>query len=95
MWRRQGVGRALVQHAVEHAEAAGASCIDLTANEEKQAGRPLYRALGSNERDTASFRLHIAARSSTERSHLPSQGTRQSAASGASARVLPLLPQGP
>ena len=32
-WRRQGIGRALVLHAVDQAEAAGASRIDLTANE--------------------------------------------------------------
>ncbi|HSD79061.1 MAG TPA: GNAT family N-acetyltransferase [Solirubrobacteraceae bacterium] len=61
-WRRQGIGRALVQHAIEQAEAAGASRIDLTANEAKQAGRALYQSLGFRQRDTASFRLHIAAR---------------------------------
>jgi ribosomal protein S18 acetylase RimI-like enzyme len=67
-WRRRGIGRALVRHAIEQAEAAGASRIDLTANDEKQAGRALYRSLGFHERDTGSFRLHIAARNQAERS---------------------------
>jgi ribosomal protein S18 acetylase RimI-like enzyme len=57
--RGQGVGRALVQHAIQQARAAGASRIDLTANMEKQAGRALYRSLGFYERDTATFRLEL------------------------------------
>jgi ribosomal protein S18 acetylase RimI-like enzyme len=48
-----------VEFAIEQARAAGASRIDLTANNEKQAGRSLYRALGFRERDTASFRLKL------------------------------------
>ena len=59
-WRRRGIGRALVRHALEQAEAAGASRVDLTANLEKQGGRALYESLGFQERDTGSFRLHIA-----------------------------------
>src|SRR4051794_4759165 len=55
--RRQGIGRALVRHAVGQARAAGASRIDLTANDEKQAGRALYESLGFGQRDTGSFRL--------------------------------------
>lgn len=58
-WRRRGIGRALMEHAIEQASAAGASRIDLTANSEKQAGRELYRSLGFQERDTASFRLNL------------------------------------
>lgn len=58
-WRRRGVGRALVRHAIERAEAAGASRIDLTAGSRKQAGRALYEALGFRRRDTGSFRLHL------------------------------------
>jgi ribosomal protein S18 acetylase RimI-like enzyme len=57
--RRRGIGRALMEFAIEEARAAGASRIDLTANTEKQAGRSLYRALGFQERDTASFRLRL------------------------------------
>jgi ribosomal protein S18 acetylase RimI-like enzyme len=58
--RRCGIGRALMEHAIEQARAAGASRIDLTANSEKQAGRALYRSLGFQERDTASFRLDLS-----------------------------------
>jgi ribosomal protein S18 acetylase RimI-like enzyme len=58
-WRRRGIGRALVEHAIEQARAAGASRIDLTANSEKQPGRALYRSLGFQKRDTASFRLNL------------------------------------
>ena len=58
-FRRRGIGRALVKHAVERAEAARASRIDLTANDAKQAGRSLYRSLGFRERDTRSFRLYL------------------------------------
>lgn len=57
--RRRGIGRALVRHAVEQARAAGASRIDLTASDEKQAGRALYRSLGFQRRETVSFRLSL------------------------------------
>ena len=55
--RRRGIGRALVEHAIERAEAAGAARIDLTAGDGKEAGHSLYRSLGFEERDTRSFRL--------------------------------------
>src|SRR4051812_45573736 len=35
-WRQRGIGRALVRHAVEQARAAGASRVDLTANDTKR-----------------------------------------------------------
>lgn len=57
--RGRGVGRALVQHAIERAKAAGASRIDLTANRHKPIGRALYESLGFYERDTGSFRLPL------------------------------------
>ena len=59
-WRRRGIGRALMEHAIEQARVSGASRIDLTANTEKQAGRALYRSLGFQKRDTASFRLNLS-----------------------------------
>ncbi len=55
--RRRGIGRALVAHAIQQARAAGASRIDLTADDTKQAGRALYESLGFRRRDTRSFRL--------------------------------------
>ncbi|HEU0305159.1 MAG TPA: GNAT family N-acetyltransferase [Gaiellaceae bacterium] len=58
-WRRRGIGRALVEYAIEQAAAAGASRIDLTANTTKQAGHVLYRSLGFQERDTTTFRLNL------------------------------------
>jgi ribosomal protein S18 acetylase RimI-like enzyme len=60
-WRRRGIGRALAQHAITQAAAAGASRIDLTAGERKAAGQALYRSLGFQGRDTGSFRLQLAA----------------------------------
>ena len=57
--RRRGIGRALLEHAIERARYAGASRIDLTANRSKQAGRALYEAAGFHERDTTPFRLHL------------------------------------
>jgi ribosomal protein S18 acetylase RimI-like enzyme len=44
--RRRGIGRALIQHAIEQVTAAGASRVDLTANSRKQAGRAFYRSVG-------------------------------------------------
>ena len=58
-WRRRGVGRALVTYAIARARAAGASRIDLTAGDSKQAGRALYQLVGFRERDTGSFRLPL------------------------------------
>jgi ribosomal protein S18 acetylase RimI-like enzyme len=58
-WRRRGIGRALVRHAIERAEAAGASRVDLTASAGKAAGRHLYESLGFQPRRTTSFRLSI------------------------------------
>jgi len=66
-WRRRGIGRALVQYAIEQAHVAGASRVDLTANSEKQAGRALYESLGFRERDTASFRLDLTESTTAER----------------------------
>jgi ribosomal protein S18 acetylase RimI-like enzyme len=66
-WRRRGIGRALVRYAIEQANAAGASRIDLTANSEKQTGWALYKSLGFRERDTSSFRLNLTESTTAER----------------------------
>lgn len=58
-WRRRGIGRALMRHAIEQARAAGASRIDLTANETKEAGHALYKSLGFQKRDASSFRRSL------------------------------------
>jgi ribosomal protein S18 acetylase RimI-like enzyme len=58
--RGSGVGRALVEYAIERARDADASRIDLTANATKQAGQSLYRSLGFEYRETSNFRLRIA-----------------------------------
>jgi ribosomal protein S18 acetylase RimI-like enzyme len=57
--RRRGIGRALAEHAIEQARAAGASRIDLTAGDAKDAGRALYRSLGFETRETANYRLKL------------------------------------
>jgi ribosomal protein S18 acetylase RimI-like enzyme len=57
--RRRGIGRALVEHAVSRARAAGAARIDLTAGDQKVAARALYRSLGFRERETRVFRLSL------------------------------------
>jgi ribosomal protein S18 acetylase RimI-like enzyme len=57
--RGSGVGRALVEYAIERARDAGASRVDLTANATKQAGHRLYRSLGFEQRETSNFRLRI------------------------------------
>jgi ribosomal protein S18 acetylase RimI-like enzyme len=58
-WRRRGIARRLVQHAIEQADAAGASRVDLTANDTKQAARALYESLGFQMRDTGVCRLRL------------------------------------
>jgi GNAT superfamily N-acetyltransferase len=64
-WRRRGVARHLMRHAIDIATTAGASRLDLTANDEKVAARTLYGSLGFQERETGSFRLPLAPSSRT------------------------------
>ena len=59
-WRRRGVARHLMRHAIEIATTAGASRLDLTASDKKVAARTLYGSLGFQERETGSFRLPLA-----------------------------------
>lgn len=59
--RRSGIGRQLVEHAIERAREAGASRVDLTARATKQAAHGLYSSLGFEQRETTNFRLRITA----------------------------------
>ncbi|MEA2294659.1 MAG: hypothetical protein QOE86_2298 [Solirubrobacteraceae bacterium] len=59
-WRRRGVARQLMRHAIDVATTAGAARIDLTASDAKVAARTLYGLLGFRERETGSFRLSLA-----------------------------------
>lgn len=57
--RRQGIGRALVSHAIHTARACGLKHIELTSNPSRVEARALYRSLGFEERDTTCFRLTL------------------------------------
>jgi ribosomal protein S18 acetylase RimI-like enzyme len=57
--RRHGIGRQLVEYAIERAREGGASRIDLTARETKREAHNLYSSLGFERRDTTNFRLRI------------------------------------
>jgi ribosomal protein S18 acetylase RimI-like enzyme len=57
--RRIGIGRALVEYAIERAAEAGASRVDLTARATKQAAHGLYRSLGFEQRETLLLRRLI------------------------------------
>lgn len=55
--RGAGIGRALVERAIEEASARGAATLDLTSNPSREAAHRLYRACGFEERATTPFRL--------------------------------------
>jgi ribosomal protein S18 acetylase RimI-like enzyme len=57
--RRRGIGRQLVEYAIERAREAGASRVDLTARATKRAAHALYGSLGFEQRETTNFRLRI------------------------------------
>lgn len=57
--RGMGIGRALVEYAIERASDAGASRVDLTARATKQAAHALYRSLGFEQRETLLLRRLI------------------------------------
>lgn len=58
--RRSGIGRQLVEYAIERAREAGASRVDLTARTTKRAAHALYWSLGFEQRETTNFRLRVA-----------------------------------
>lgn len=57
--RGQGVGRALNEHALEVARAAGAVTVDLTSRPSRDAANRLYLSLGFEVRDTNVYRYRL------------------------------------
>ena len=57
--RGKGIGRKLVQHAIDHASAMGITKIDLTSSFERVATNELYQKMGFKKRDTNVYRLEI------------------------------------
>jgi ribosomal protein S18 acetylase RimI-like enzyme len=55
-YRRQGVGTALVQAALERARNAGARTVDLTSRPSRKAANRLYRHIGFAQRETNVYR---------------------------------------
>lgn len=59
-FRGQGIGRALVEAAVEHVKSNNAQAsIYLTSNPSRQAARALYRSVGFEDYDTGVFKMEI------------------------------------
>jgi len=59
--RGAGAGEALVEAAVQRADAAGARTVDLTSRPSREAANRLYRRLGFEARDTNVYRRRSAA----------------------------------
>ena len=58
-YRGRGVGRALVERALEMAREHGADNVNLTSRPSREAARALYRKVGFEEVPTTVFRLNI------------------------------------
>ena len=58
--RGQGVGEALSRAAIDRAQEAGATTIDLTSRPSREAANRLYERLGFNERATNVYRLSLS-----------------------------------
>jgi ribosomal protein S18 acetylase RimI-like enzyme len=58
--RGRGVGRALVQKALEMAKALGAEAVDLTTHPSREAANALYKKLGFVRRDTHVYRRKVS-----------------------------------
>ena len=54
--RGRGVGRSLVQKAMEMADALGAEAVDLTTHPSREAANTLYKKLGFEIRETNAYR---------------------------------------
>lgn len=57
--RGKGIGKELIEFAVEFAKNKGISKIDLTSRPERKAANKLYRKLGFKKRETNVYRLEI------------------------------------
>jgi len=55
--RGQGLGKQLVEKALEEAQSAGASTVDLTSRPARQAANALYRSVGFELRETNVYRF--------------------------------------
>jgi len=58
--RGRGVGRALVQKAIEMAKALGAEAVDLTTHPSREAANALYKKLGFVRRKTHVYRRKVS-----------------------------------
>ena len=54
-FRRLGIGRALLQSAINYAREAGAEGVALTSNPKREAANLLYQSLGFERRETNSY----------------------------------------
>ncbi|NUQ84754.1 MAG: GNAT family N-acetyltransferase [Anaerolineales bacterium] len=54
-FRRKGIGRALMQTAIDFARACGANGIALTSNPRREAANRLYLSMGFERRETNSY----------------------------------------
>jgi ribosomal protein S18 acetylase RimI-like enzyme len=58
--RGRGVGRTLVQKALEMAKALGAEAVDLTTHPSREAANQLYKKLGFARRETHVYRRKVS-----------------------------------
>ena len=58
--RGRGVGRSLVQKAIEMADALGAEAVDLTTHPSREAANTLYKKLGFEIRETNAYRRRVS-----------------------------------
>ena len=54
--RGKGVGKILMNHAMEEARSLGAKSLDLTSRSSREAANKLYQAIGFQERETNVYR---------------------------------------
>jgi len=57
--RGQGIGEALVKHAIEVAREKGASNISLTCNPMREAANRLYQRMGFKKRETNAYQIKL------------------------------------